>query len=78
MFKKLLMEFRWKWDMFQAKRKNPNAGFFTLMCLAAGYTLQEIDAQIKENEKWYGFKDGLTIHEKREEHCEVEVSYWEE
>jgi hypothetical protein len=74
--KKIWSALSWKSKIFFMMLKHPNEGKHTIMCLAAGYTLEDIDHYMRESE--IAHDDDLTIHEKREDYCSDEITYWEE
>ncbi|MFD2442910.1 hypothetical protein ACFSO7_02820 [Bacillus sp. CGMCC 1.16607] len=72
-FKDLLF---WKFSILKQKIKHPNEGKYTLMCLAAGYTLEDIDHYLANEYK--GDYTDDDIHVNRNDWCSEEVSCWEE
>jgi hypothetical protein len=76
--KKIWSALSWKSKVFFMRLKHPKEGEHTIMCLAAGYSFDDIDTYIVEDEKIYGCDPVLDIHEKREDYCREEITYWEE
>lgn len=73
--KRFIELLQWKLAILKQKIKHPNEGKYTLTCLAAGYTLEDIDHYIAEYKDDYDDDD---IHVNRNYWCDMEVSYWEE
>jgi hypothetical protein len=66
----------WKLEMLVMKLKYPKAGYYERMCLAGGYTVEDIDGMVEEsilrgeyigtvNDKWL-----------REEVCYEDITCW--
>ena len=72
--KKTLLKIDWSIRKFIAKIKNPRAGQYEIMCLAAHYPKKDIDTWVQEAIKKGDDKFSTNI---REDLCESEVSCWE-